>query len=150
MTPIGVNCKHIQIMNELSHQPIFLYGYHKPAIECVFNLLHMVHKCEYGPTSQFAHLLGPFLVEWGFSSSYWCRKPIRSRGRHGSIMVNIMICNDPDPPLADIKTRLLGEGFHTLTNGGLFSSPTNVGHHNPPPSEPSVLGHHNPPPFGGC
>ena len=27
------------------------------------------------------------------------------------------------------KTSLLGEGFHTLVNGGLFSSPTNVGHH---------------------
>ena len=26
------------------------------------------------------------------------------------------------------KTRLLGEGFHTLINGGLFTSPTNVGH----------------------
>ena len=38
------------------------------------------------------------------------------------------------------KTRLLGEGFHTtLVKGVLFSSPTNVGHHNPPPSEPSVL-----------
>ena len=31
------------------------------------------------------------------------------------------------------KTRLLGDGFHTLINCGLFSSPTNVGHHNPPP-----------------
>ncbi|KAG7013676.1 hypothetical protein SDJN02_23843, partial [Cucurbita argyrosperma subsp. argyrosperma] len=31
------------------------------------------------------------------------------------------------------------EGFHTLVNGGLFSFPTNVGHHNPPPSAPSVL-----------
>ena len=49
----------------------------------------------------------------------------------------------PDPPLADIvllglplkalKTRLLGGGFHTFINGVLFSSPTNVGHHNPPP-----------------
>ena len=37
------------------------------------------------------------------------------------------------------KTRLLGEGFHTFINGGLFSSSTNVGHHNPPPSGPSVL-----------
>ena len=27
------------------------------------------------------------------------------------------------------KTRLLGEGFHTLINGGVFSSPTNIGHH---------------------
>ena len=26
--------------------------------------------------------------------------------------------------------RLLGEGFHTLINDDLFSSPTNVGHHN--------------------
>ena len=53
--------------------------------------------------------------------------------------------NDPDPPLIDIvlfglsfsgvKTHLLGEGFHTLINGGLFSSPTNVGHHNPPTFE---------------
>ena len=31
------------------------------------------------------------------------------------------------------KTCMLGEGFHTLINGGLFSSPINVGHHNPPP-----------------
>ena len=37
------------------------------------------------------------------------------------------------------KTGLLGEGFHTLINGGLFSSPTNVGHHNPLPFGPSVL-----------
>ena len=37
------------------------------------------------------------------------------------------------------KTRLLGEGFHTLLKDVLFSSPTNVGHHNPPPSGPSVL-----------
>ena len=33
----------------------------------------------------------------------------------------------------------IGEGFHTLINGDLFFSPTNVGHHNPPPSRPSVL-----------
>ena len=46
------------------------------------------------------------------------------------------ICNGLDPPLTDIvlfglsfraspqsfKTRLLGEGFHTLINSGLFSS----------------------------
>ena len=31
------------------------------------------------------------------------------------------------------EMHLLGEGFHTLINGGLFSSPTNVGGHNPPP-----------------
>ena len=77
-------------------------------------------------------------------------------------------CNDPDPPLADIvlfglslcpkgfKTRLQGEGFHTLINGGLFSSPTNVGHHNPPPFEVQRPRWHSflppidvgPPPFG--
>ena len=53
------------------------------------------------------------------------------------------ICNDSDPPLADIvlssfpfraspqgfKAHLLGEGFYTLINGVLFSSPTNMGHH---------------------
>ena len=54
------------------------------------------------------------------------------------------IYNDPDPPLADIvpfrfslslfppqgfKTHLVGEGFHTLIKGRLFSFPTNVGHH---------------------
>ena len=33
----------------------------------------------------------------------------------------------------------LGEGFHTHINGGLFSSPNNVGHHNPPLFGPSVL-----------
>ena len=33
------------------------------------------------------------------------------------------------------KTRLLGGGSHTLINGDLFSSPINVGHHNPPPFE---------------
>ena len=31
------------------------------------------------------------------------------------------------------KTRLLGKGFHTLMNGGLFSSLINLGHHNLPP-----------------
>ena len=50
------------------------------------------------------------------------------------------ICNGPDPPLADIvlfglsllgspqgfKTGMLGEGFHTLINDGLFSSSTKV------------------------
>jgi len=60
-----------------------------------------------------------------------------------------MKCNDPNLPLADIvifrafsqgfKTRLLGEGFHTLIKDDLVSSPTNVGHHNPPHSGPSVL-----------
>ena len=62
---------------------------------------------------------------------------------HRSMSGFDIICNAPDPPLADIvlfglslsgfpqgfKTRLLGEGFHTLINGVLFSSPTNMGHH---------------------
>ena len=50
------------------------------------------------------------------------------------------ICNGPDSPILSFlgfpfrvfpqsfKMRLLGEGFHTLINSGLFSSPTNVGH----------------------
>ena len=37
------------------------------------------------------------------------------------------------------KKHLLGEGFHTLINGVLFSSPTDVGHHTSPPSRPVVL-----------
>ena len=32
-------------------------------------------------------------------------------------------------------THVLGEGFHTLIKSVLFSSITNVGHHNPPPIE---------------
>ena len=36
------------------------------------------------------------------------------------------------------KTRLLWRGFHTLIKGVSFSSPTDVGHHNPPPSGPNV------------
>ena len=34
---------------------------------------------------------------------------------------------------------LLGRGFHTLIKNALFSSPTDVGSHDPPPSEPNVL-----------
>ena len=51
----------------------------------------------------------------------------------------LIICNDQDPPQVDIVLFGLSlsgspsRGFHTLINGGLFSSPTNVGHHNPPP-----------------
>ena len=79
-------------------------------------------------------------------------------------------CNDPDPllvyivlfglSLSGFKTCMLGEGFHTLINGGLFFSPTNVGHHNPPPFGAQCSHWHsflppidvgpppNPPPFG--
>ena len=56
------------------------------------------------------------------------------------------ICNGPSPPLANIVffglslssfpsrflKRLLGRSFHTLINNVSFSSPTNVGSHNPP------------------
>ena len=42
----------------------------------------------------------------------------------------MVVCSPPQP-MWDITIHL--EGFHTLINGGLFSSPTNVGHHNPPP-----------------
>ena len=60
------------------------------------------------------------------------------------------ICNGTNPPLADIVLsglslsrfpsrflkRVCGRGFHTLIKGVSFSSPTDVGSHNPPPSEP--------------
>ena len=37
------------------------------------------------------------------------------------------------------KTRLLGRGFHILIKNVSFSSPTDVGSHNPPPSGLNVL-----------
>ena len=43
-----------------------LGGYPKQVIECVFTVLHTVHTCEYCPTSQFAHLLVPFLGRVAF------------------------------------------------------------------------------------
>ena len=47
--------------------------------------------------------------------------------------------NDLDPPLPDIvlfglPRKALKCFFYTLINGGLFSFPTNVGHHNPVPT----------------
>ena len=36
-------------------------------------------------------------------------------------------------PLKVFKMRLLGRGFHTLIKNVSFSSPTDVGSHNPPP-----------------
>ena len=71
--------------------------------------------------------------------------------------------NSPIPFWASpqcFKTCLLEKGFHTLINGGLFSCPTNVGHHNPPPfGTQHSRGHYflppidvgpppNPPPLG--
>ena len=79
---------------------------------------------------------------------------IARRLTHRPVTGSDIICNDPNPPLAHIvlfviffwaspqgfKTYLVGEGFHTLVKtGDLFSSPTNVGYHNPPPSEASVF-----------
>ena len=71
-------------------------------------------------------------------------------------------CNSPSPPLVDIllfglflpsfpsrfKMRLLEKGFHSYKKMfHSFSSPTNVGSHNPPPLGPmSSLAH--PPVFG--
>ena len=53
------------------------------------------------------------------------------------------LCNSPSPQLTDIvlfelslkvfKTRLLGRDFYTLIKNVLFSSPTDVGSHNPSP-----------------
>ena len=74
--------------------------------------------------------------------------PFKEGRESWHIVSSDTICDNPDPPLADIvlfglslsgfspqdyKTRLLGEGFHTLINGVLFSSPTNMGHHNNEP-----------------
>ena len=59
------------------------------------------------------------------------------------------ICNNQNPLLADIvlltgfsqsfEMRLLRRDFHTLVSNVLFSSPINVGSHNPPPLRLSVL-----------
>ena len=65
---------------------------------------------------------------------------------HRSVSGFDTIFNRPNLPLADVvlfgfpfryspqgfKTRLLGRGFHTLINNASFSSPTDVGSHNPP------------------
>ena len=102
---------------------------------------HQIHL-HLGPMSLLAHRL-VFIPFWGTAR----------RLAHRPVSGSNTICNNPDPLLADIvlfelslsgfpqgsKTRLLGEDFHTLINGSLFSSPTNVGHHNPPPPGPNVL-----------
>ena len=72
------------------------------------------------------------------------------RGSASSLIHRLMsgsdtICNRPSPPLADIVffelflsgfpprflKRLVGRGFHTLIKNDSFSSPTDVGSHNP-------------------
>ena len=64
---------------------------------------------------------------------YLVSTPLQGRARrltHRPMSDSDTIYNGPDPPyLQSFKTRLLGEGFHILINGGLFSFPTNVGHH---------------------
>ena len=65
--PIGIKCKHIQIMSGTYHiRSISYEGYPKKAIGCVFTFLHKIHTCEYGPTSWFAHLMGSFLAGRAF------------------------------------------------------------------------------------
>ena len=64
----------------------------------------------------------------------------------------MVTCNSPSPqiayplwafpfglPLKVYKTHLLGRGFHTLIKNVSFSSPTDVGSHNPPSFRASVL-----------
>ena len=85
-----------------------------------------------GPTSLLAHRLVDTPL-WGSASSL----------AHRPVSGFDTICNGPSPRLEDIvlfglllkvfKTRLVGRGFHTLTKNASFSSPTNVGSHNPPP-----------------
>ena len=41
-------------------------------------------------------------------------------------------------PSRFFKTRLLGRGFHTLIKNVSFSSPTDMGSHNPPPLGPLI------------
>ena len=76
-----------------------------------------------------------------------CVYPLRGTARrmtHHPVSGSNTICNDPEPPLEHIvffglsllgfpsrlQNRPLGEGFHTLIQGVLFSSPTTAGHHN--------------------
>ena len=77
--------------------------------------------------------LGPaFLLAHRLVSTYlW--GTVR-RLTHRRVSDSDTICNNPGPEpfrasLQDFKTRFLGEGFNTLINGGLFSSPTNVEHY---------------------
>ena len=85
-----------------------------------------------GPTSLLAHCLMSTPL-----------RRIASSLAHRPVTGSNTICNGPSPSLADIvlfelslkvfKTCLLGRGFHTLIKSVSFSSPTNVGSHNPPP-----------------
>ena len=73
---------------------------------------------------------------------------------HRPVSGSYTICNRPNPPLTYIvrfgprphsfKTCLLGRSFHTLIKNALFSSPTNVGSHNPPPLGPASSLEHRP------
>ena len=93
----------------------------------------------WGPASLLAHYIvftppPPF---WGTAR----------RLAHHPVSDSDTICNGPDPPLADIvlfglplKALKRVYSFHTLINGGLFSSPTKWDITIHPPSGPSVLG----------
>ena len=68
---------------------------------------------------------------------------------HRPVSGSDIICNIPNPPLADIvpfelslnvfKMHLLGRGFHTLMRNVSFPSPTDVSHTTPPPRSPNLL-----------
>ena len=96
-------------MSGTYHNSLFFYGrYPKRAIGYVLNFLHTVHMCDCGPTSQFTHLLGPFLIGQAFSGSYWCQTPIKNSDCHDSVMVNIMIVSMPRS--VRVYTIVKGEG----------------------------------------
>ena len=108
----------------------------------------------WGPASLLAHRFVSTPL-WGLASSL----------AHHSVSSSDTICNGTasrycplwvfpiELPLKVFKTRLLERGFHTLIKNVLFSSPTNVGSHNPPPlwSPMSLLAPRlvsTPPPYG--
>ena len=96
-------------------------------------------------------------LPWGLVSSL----------THYSMSGSDTICNSLSSPLVDIVrftslhivvSLMVLRGFHTLIRNALFSTPTNVGSHNPPPFEaqcprwhsfltPIDVGSHNPPPW---
>ena len=94
------------------------------------------------PPSGTSVLLTHYLVSTPFQGS-------ASLLAHRPVSVFDTICNGSSLPSADIslfklflevfKTCLLGRGFHTLIKNASFSSPIDVGSHNPLPSGPSVL-----------
>ena len=87
---IRVRCKHMQSwVRPIIPIYIPLGDYPKRVIGCVFTVLHTAHTCEYGPTSRFAYLLGPFLG-WDNILGSCCWTPVRYSDCR-NIMINIMI-----------------------------------------------------------